>query len=709
MNNLSRLFESSTALLSVLGVFVAAVLLVNPTGEFPLNDDWAYAQNCFALACENRWFFSDWPAMTLVAHTFWGALFCKVFGCSFTVLRLSVLLFSILGLLGFQRLLQWMKLDQKSIIFYTFLLIFNPLWFSLAHTYMTDVPFLSVTIWAFYFFLRASETAKIQYILAATLCSVWACLIRQLGLILPLAFAAVMVWYHVVAPFFLKGDKVQNKQHQSITRILPYAALPVLICYVSIQWFEHWLNQNDLLPQSYSNVKSLWVGRQFDVDFYKGILMRGGIMPLTLGLFLLPVFGGRPIRFSFLGSHFWKLVLLLMGIFLACGFLYYPTGNMFYNIGLGPVVLKGVVAHQPDSWELSPLGLTIFRLISALGAILLIFSTKALSDEHQHLRFMFRVSRIVLACFVVFNCVNWIMIDRYMLVLFPFVMVMLAAKYPANHGWPGWVLLGIMALFSICGTHDYFSWNRARYQGLNDLMAQGVKPSEIDGGFEYNGYHNAGLQRNLSSQKSWWFVRDDEWIVSLVQPYGYDVSRAIPFQRWLPPFSDSMFVFKRKPLVVYDSLRVDMEKITPDSSSYLPIAGKIQAGNGNTQSANRSHTGIYSAQLDKNHPYSLTIPINSFERYERFVVKVWRYPAKGNSASFVIAGSDSQKLWISEGDHITRQDSSGWGLLEVDLSIPESAIGIDGRVYLWNPSDRDTVWFDDFVLYRYRENSGIQQ
>lgn len=54
MKNLSGLFGSYTALLSVLGIFTVAVLLVNPVGEFPLNDDWAYTQNCFALACENR-------------------------------------------------------------------------------------------------------------------------------------------------------------------------------------------------------------------------------------------------------------------------------------------------------------------------------------------------------------------------------------------------------------------------------------------------------------------------------------------------------------------------------------------------------------------------------------------------------------------------------------------------------------------------------
>jgi hypothetical protein len=152
-----------------------------------------------------------------------------------------------------------------------------------------------------------------------------------------------------------------------------------------------------------------------------------------------------------------------------------------------------------------------------------------------------------------------------------------------------------------------------------------------------------------------------------------------------------------------------MEKISADSTTYIPLAGNIQPGDGKTQSAIRSHSGKYAAQLDGKQPYGLTIPLAPFERYERYIVRVWRYPAKGTGACLVIAGSDSQKLWISEGDHIIEQDSSGWGLLDVDLSIPEKAIGMDGKIYLWNPSDKDTVWFDDFTLYRYRADSRMRK
>jgi hypothetical protein len=99
-------------LLILLLLWCVVVVFINPIGDFPLNDDWAYGQNTRALTLENRLFFSDWPAMTLIAHTLWGTLFGKVFGFSFTVLRFSTLLMGLFGLAGFYWLLQWAALPR---------------------------------------------------------------------------------------------------------------------------------------------------------------------------------------------------------------------------------------------------------------------------------------------------------------------------------------------------------------------------------------------------------------------------------------------------------------------------------------------------------------------------------------------------------------------------------------------------------------------
>jgi hypothetical protein len=49
------------------------VLLVNPSGEFPLNDDWAYARAVQTLIQNGRLELTDFTSMPLIAQVFWGA------------------------------------------------------------------------------------------------------------------------------------------------------------------------------------------------------------------------------------------------------------------------------------------------------------------------------------------------------------------------------------------------------------------------------------------------------------------------------------------------------------------------------------------------------------------------------------------------------------------------------------------------------------
>lgn len=673
-------FFTPTRILLLL--FVVAIVLVNPMGNFPLNDDWAYAHNTYALALENRWEFSDWPAMTLVAHTLWGTLFCKVFGASFTVLRFSTLLLAASGVVAFQRILSLLNVDSRTALFYGFLLLFNPLWFVLAHSYMTDVPFLSVFLWALFFFFKTVESPRVEHFLPACFFALWACMIRQLGLVLPLAFGVVFLY-----------------QHRWSLRNLLFALSPFALCYLAVAGLETWLRSRGQLPESYTGLKSLLDAVQFNEALGKTVAKRGGIILLTMGLFLLP--GVMAYRKGFAqGWGFGRIMpALVVSFLLFMGWSEFPTGNVFYNLGLGPVVLKGIPSNHLEIAKLSAVGLFCIRLLAATGAILLLIQWRQASESGNQARSVRMILWILIGCFALFNCLNWIMIDRYLLMFVPLMLLLLAIGQSLPPSKFSWAMAFMLSLFSIAATHDYLAWNRARHQGLHDLLAQGVSPKEIDGGFEFNGFYKTGPKRSMRGQKSWWFVRDDEWVASLGSLYGYDLVRAMPYQRWLPPSTDSILIQRRKATVLRDSLYCDMEQISTDSSVFLPNAGRLQPGNVQTRSAKRSRSGAYSAQLDWKNAFGLSLALEPFERHERFVAYVWRYPAVAE-AGFIIAANDAESFWFSEGSYLIQRDSAGWGLLEMDVYIPEKAVGQAGKLYLWNPSEKDTVWFDDFKLYR---------
>jgi hypothetical protein len=675
-------FPIYSDLLMILLLWCAAVALANPIGDFPLNDDWAYGQNARALAVENRLYFSDWPAMTLMAHTLWGALFCKIFGFSFTVLRFSTLLMGLLGLVGFYQLLKWAGLSRHMMFGLTLLLAFNPFWFLLANSYMTDVPFLATLFWSTLFFLKTIEKPAFGTLLAATFFALWACFIRQLGLFVPGVFLLLLLYYQPIN-----------------WRNALYAVLPAAVCFASMQAFTGWLRQTGQLSEAYRGIEDLWRSVMDNQELFTAVVQRSGIVLMTLGLFLLPLLISTFRKeINFRKPAVW-LLLLPAAYCVWRGWLYFPVGNIFYNFGLGPKLVKdafwGVNADPilPNGWFLC------LKMAAAIGAGLLMLSLlpKGTTTERQGVMRKFSLGFCLL--YWVFVCLNPLLLDRYLFVLLPFILLLLGISTErfSKYGIALWV---VMALFSIVATHDYLAWNRARWQAGNQLLEQGVTPKQIDGGFEFNGWHQSGpVSQKDRTLKSWWFVSDDEWIVSFGSLGGYDPVAVVPYRRWLPPSLDTITINRRKAYTVTDSLWCGMERLTADNTAYLPEAGNLQAGNGNTRSADRVRSGQFSMKLTPSSPFGATTSLDTFWSHDRLIISVWRYPANA-AAGIVLAADDAEKAYFLETAHIIKRDSAGWELLQMAVTLPEAAIGSKGRFYIWNLSSEQTVWFDDLKVYR---------
>jgi hypothetical protein len=108
------------------------------------------------------------------------------------------------------------------------------------------------------------------------------------------------------------------------------------------------------------------------------------------------------------------------------------------------------------------------------------------------------------------------------------------------------VLAGLM-LYAICGTHDYLGWNNARWTAVNDLMAnEQVKPDEIDGGFEFNALYFFNPNPDvLKTDKSWWWVQNDTYMISFGPVPGYSALKEYSYTRWLPPGQGAVIASKK--------------------------------------------------------------------------------------------------------------------------------------------------------------------
>ena len=78
------------ALLCGLAV-VAAMALTQPIANAPFNDDWSYSFTVKRLLETGKLTYNGWASASLIAQAYWGLIWVKAFGFSYTVLRLSTL------------------------------------------------------------------------------------------------------------------------------------------------------------------------------------------------------------------------------------------------------------------------------------------------------------------------------------------------------------------------------------------------------------------------------------------------------------------------------------------------------------------------------------------------------------------------------------------------------------------------------------------
>jgi hypothetical protein len=87
------------------------------------------------------------------------------------------------------------------------------------------------------------------------------------------------------------------------------------------------------------------------------------------------------------------------------------------------------------------------------------------------------------------------------------------------------------------------AWNRARWQALNYLTGEKkIIPAKIDGGFEFSGWSLFG--REVVKHKSWWWVQDDQYVISFQPLPNYNIERVFLYHSPLA-INGKIYILKR--------------------------------------------------------------------------------------------------------------------------------------------------------------------
>jgi hypothetical protein len=521
-------------LAAIVIVAAAFAAVLRPFQNTPFVDDWVYGWPVQHLLATGRFLFPEYLGNPIAGQVLWGALFCLPFGFSFAALRVSTWVLAVLAVCASYLLVREGGGTRPASLIAAAALGFYPIFFILAPTFMTDVPFLAATLWSAVWFVRALTGRRIALVwLAAAACAA-SVGTRVIGvgvaaaMIATLLFhtgrwgrrAAVLIPPALVVPFagwlllwtrarvFVSADMtwVPNSPQQRLANIrYAFDLLPGML--VQTFWFVLIVTGVALLPVAVGLLQRRMVRRA-----------------VAYGL----LFGAGALVYSWTGFKLW---------------LPFVPGQMWTLRDVGAAA-SFVPGWKPDA---SPLWLPPSAAALALASAAVLSAAwrgGALAEREKFLMWNIAAQGLIVATL-------WLTYDRCGLVFVPLVAALVLARQPslsAARAAPGIV---VFAAISLAGMHDSLAYNRAVWSAVSDLRARGVEPGDIDGGYVVNGWlqyvHPDQAHRDASGAIVIPMVNgfpELPYTIANQPDPARTVIRTYPYSGWLQP-SGLVYVLQR--------------------------------------------------------------------------------------------------------------------------------------------------------------------
>jgi hypothetical protein len=502
--------------------------------NFPLNDDWAFARGAFLFAKGEGIHYGGWASMPQLGQWLWACPFVWLLGESHTALRLATVVLSWLGLWAFYDLLRQRGVSPGRAALATGVLAFNPLFFLLQGTYMTDVPALSLALAALALYGRALERADGGRLAAACSVATLAALTRQNTVAVALV-AAVLLW---------RRPELRRRPGWWVGALLP-AAVGVAV--------------------------HLWFGQRPDVQPMKPtvappetLLSLPYIAVHFLALSALPLLlcWPRPALWKRWG---WTLAILLAcagywllyGNFLPYGGLFPYADNMLSPWGAfagseftGPFV----VGSRPVLLDTT--ARVILSLLGCLAGAALVDRLLARRGDWGSPLVLFTILQVP------FLLIAVEFYDRYLLFFLPGALAVAAAAAeaaPRSRAWgaAGLAVAVLVGVLSVGLMHDWLAWNGARW-ALGRRAVPSVNALDIEGGLEWDGWYTLPLKASPTPEPLRWpvlpFTRKrfpavrGRLALSFSHLRGTQVVDTEPYDLWLNPGEHRFYLLAVPPL-----------------------------------------------------------------------------------------------------------------------------------------------------------------
>ncbi len=532
--------------------WLALVVLIDPRGDFPTNDDWAFQAAVQQLYEHGVYRPPGWSAMSLVTNIAWGALFCIPAGCSTLALRMSGVVAGLIALWAVYALGRHLGARRSHALLGTANLAVCPLFLPLSLSFHTDVPFVALLLLATLAGSHCLQSGSRNALWALAGLSLAATLSRQLGLAVPLAVAICA-----------------QLQRGTVWRARVAAVLPLVVSAGALLGLQTWLVATHSMPALYQQTQGrLWAALAQPLTAIRSVAFGTLECAMVIGLMLIPTLlaviaapRSRPatwranpqlwtllatLGFSLLVWRFWSFYGRLPAI---------PMGeNYLSRWGIGLIPLRGMYEFDyPQNHALPPAFWQAVQWAAFAAALLMTWvmtsPKRAPADTQTVAPLNFRARLLPLAVVALYTIplmlTQWF--DRYLL---PAVALAIAVavtrggaigpatstglverwlKLPAAAA-----SLAAITFYTSAGTVDMLQWHGLRWQLTDHAMSvYGATPETMDGGFEFNGVHLYDPHYVRTPDKSWYWVKDDQFAVSMIRFDGWAELKRLEYRSLL--------------------------------------------------------------------------------------------------------------------------------------------------------------------------------
>jgi hypothetical protein len=515
----------------VLACYVAAWILIwiavpAAKQQFPLDDDWAFARGVFRFARGEGIHYEGWASIPLLGQWIWAMPWVRVWPDDQAALRLSTIVLSGFGLVAFYDLLRQGKSPPALAGFLTACLAFNPLFFLLSGTFLTDVPSLSFSLVALAAYGRASTDKSEKWLIPAMIAALLAVSTRQNAVAVVLA--AGTLWW-------------SRGRHGSTWAWLTALGIPLLSLACIQTWFAVRIDVGPTLPGLFRPdvgfLLPYWIMHFAGLSLLGALLATGGKSGSRVQVWLTLL--------MIAGAAYW----VVYGWMLDYGPLFPYRLNLLTPWGAlaGPIREPLYVGDRPlimsDGVRL---GLTVLGCLGA-GALAARFIAGRIDiTSRQSLLWHFTLWQLP------FLLLAPKIHDRYLLVLIPGALAM-AGHGALKQGWrwaAGLAVCTLMGLGSMGLMHDWLSWNSAWWAIGDRAIAHGIEGADIEGGFEWDAWQAALSNEKQSKPSGFSLHTMRDWptrsrhALSFSPLAGTVTEDSEPYALWLRPGAWKIYLIK---------------------------------------------------------------------------------------------------------------------------------------------------------------------